>query len=103
MSVRPIDMQININQAPEVARTEHARATAIAETQQALEKESNQKAQQVPSHLDENKKVERIVIKKDEFAKERRQKGKGEEKRKAPEEKAQSESETMGRIIDVRK
>lgn len=103
MTVKPIDMQVNINQMTEVARNEHVRSVAAAEAQHVIEKESKDRGKEVPSRLEENKKAEKTMIKKDDFGRGRqrgkRERGKGEHGAKTE----VIEDETIGRLIDVKK
>ena len=107
MTIKPIDLQINIAQMHEVSKGEQVRTEGIAEQQHLLEKESDEKSKLIQSRLDENKKAEKTIIKREE------EKGKRGGKRKRREDKRGIEPEEkemktlkdtrMGRIIDVKK
>ena len=62
MSIKPLDLQTNIGQAPEVGRTQHAQAEALAEQAHRLMKESDDKSKTADSHLDEAEKAEHSAI-----------------------------------------
>ncbi|HON77081.1 MAG TPA: hypothetical protein PK544_01200 [Spirochaetota bacterium] len=104
MTVKPIDMQVNINQMHEVARNEQVRSTAVAEMQHGLEKESNKKGEDVKSRLEENKKAEKTIIMKEDFGKgqRKRREGKREQEQDEP-EREKLQDDRMGRFIDVKK
>lgn len=110
MSIKPIDLQTNIGQMHEVARGEQARTEGVVEQQHVLEKESDEKSRLVQSRLEENKKAERTIIKREEGGQERRQRERGREREH--EEKSEEEHEParrpakgthLGTIIDVKK
>ncbi|TAL39463.1 MAG: hypothetical protein EPN93_01495 [Spirochaetes bacterium] len=107
MSIKPIDMQSNVGQMHEVARTTHVRAEALVEQQHVLDKESVDKGNLVNSRLEENKKAEKGIIMREERNQKRgeghgdRGEGKG---HGSPDEKAPPlEDEKLGRIVDIKK
>lgn len=105
MSIKPIDMQTNIGQMHEVARNTQIRSEAVAEQQNILDKESDEKSRQVGSRLEENKKLEHARIMREEQQRRRgrqQQDKEGEEKKEAK-EKSAAVDETMGRFIDIKK
>ena len=106
MPIKPIDLQTNIAQMHEVAKGEQARTEGVVEQQHVLEKESNEKSRLVQSKVDENKKAERTIIKREEGKRERLLKEKERQKREKEEKEGKGEAvtdNTVGRIIDVKK
>lgn len=104
MTVKPIDMQVNMSQMHEVARNEQVRSAAVAEMQHGLEKESNEKGKDVKSRLEENKKAEKAAIMKDDFGKGRRRNREGKKEREQDEPDTETyQDERMGRFIDIKK
>ncbi len=102
MSIKPIDLQVNISHMHEVAKNEQSKSSAIAETQHVLVKESNEKSREVQSKLNENKKAERTIILREEKG---RQKGgllKNKEKKKKRDEKT-IPADNVGMFIDIKK
>lgn len=106
MPIKPIDLQTNIAQMHEVAKGEQARTEGVVEQQHVLEKESNEKSRLVQSKVDENKKAERTIIKREEGKRERLLREKERQKREKEEKEGKGEAvtdNTVGRIIDVKK
>ena len=62
MTIKPIDLQINIAQMHEVAKGEQIRTEGIAEQQHLRDKESDEKSKLIQSRLDESKKAEKTVV-----------------------------------------
>ncbi len=108
MSIKPIDMQVNVGQMHEVAKGSQVRSDAIVEQQHVLDRESSEKSNSINSKLEENKKAERTVIKREERKERRRGEVMGRRKEKEKEGQRQdqpviSHDERMGRIIDIKK
>jgi len=108
MPIKPIDLQTNIGQMHEVARGEQARTESVVEQQHVLEKESDEKSRLVQSRLEQNKKAERTIIKREEGGQERRQRERGREREKKSAEEHEPARKTvpkthLGTIIDVKK
>jgi hypothetical protein len=105
MSIKPIDMQTNINQMHEVGRNEHAKNGAIAEQQQLRDQESADKSRNINSKLEEMKKGDSRAIKDQEGNEHQGRNGKNSENEKKDEKKKPSLSKVkddrMGNIIDV--
>jgi len=104
MTIKPIDLQTNLGQMPEVSKHEHARQGALAAQQQILDKEANEKSILKNTRLDEAEKGERTSIKDEHKQGERRNPEHGNEQ----EQKKQSAGSTekmkddkMGRLIDI--
>ncbi|MDY6934236.1 MAG: hypothetical protein SVZ03_08445 [Spirochaetota bacterium] len=105
MSVKPIDLQTNISQMHEVAKNEGGRSAALVQGQNVMEKESGEKSRLVNSRLEENKKLEKTEIKREEKNKKR---GKGWSRSNKEDEEIEGKGETykderLGTVIDVRK
>jgi len=103
MTVKPIDMQINIVQLPEVGRNEQARSDTLIGQQQTLDEEANEKSKLKNSKLDESKKGEKTSISEEDKKKDRRN---ASEHGKSNEEASQKKKEPlkderMGHFIDV--
>ena len=104
MSIKPIDMQVNVSQMHEVAKNEQSRSTAAAELQQALDSESGKKSREVPTKVEENKKAENAIITNEE--RERGGKGSGRKRGKGARGKEPgnaAKDERMGLFIDILK
>ena len=109
MSIKPIDLQVNINQMHEIGRGEQARTGAIAEQQHVLDEESSKSSKMKNSRLDESKKAERTEIrdaladdkeKEEEAAKKKRQ---GEEEASGEKPRQLSHDDRLGKNIDFLK
>jgi len=105
--VKPIDLQTNIAKMHEVAKGEASKSAAIVEGQHVLGKETGEKSRLVNTRLDENKKLEKIAIKREE-----KRKRKGIKRRKRDKEIIETEEseereifkdDKLGIVIDVRK
>ena len=107
MSIKPIDIQTNIGQAPEVGRTQHAQAEALAEQLHHLDKESDDRSKAADSRLDEAEKAEHAANRLDERKERERRRGRYVPKKGAPAEKGKVvefvENGNLGNIIDIRK
>lgn len=106
MAIRPIDLQTNMSQVPEVGKDTQARTEAIVQQQHGLEKESGEKARLANARLDETKKGESAVIKDQQKKEEKRKEqpdegGKSAAGKKA--RRARSRDDRMGNIIDILK
>jgi len=105
MPIKPIDLQTNIGQLPEVSKAEHARQGVIAEQQHLLDKQAAEKSNLVNSRLEQAEKGEKTSI----MDEEKKRSGSGAEQHgKSQEEKEPSPKERMkddkiGKIIDVLK
>ena len=107
MSIKPLDLQTNIGQIPEVGRTQHAQAEALAEQLHHLDKEADDKSKAADSRLDESQKAEHAATRLEEKKeRERRRRGYA-PKKGAPAEKGKVvevvENGNLGNIIDIRK
>jgi sRNA-binding protein len=107
MTVKPIDLQTNISQMIEVGKNEHARSVSLVEQQHHLDKESEDKSNQVNSKLDETKKAEKTAIREDDSKNKKRESREKKEEKEAESaakpEKKLVKDEKMGRFIDVLK
>jgi hypothetical protein len=108
MAIKPIDMQVNVAQMHEVAKTAQVRSEATVEQQHVLDKESIRKANLVASRLEENKKAERAITMREEKKEHSRghlpaEGGGPEERRKKQEERGEIQDDKIGRIIDIKK
>jgi hypothetical protein len=106
MSIKPIDMQVNVAQMHEVAKSSQVRTEAIVDQQHVLDKESVDKGNLIASKLEENKKAERTVILREEKKGRHRGEQPGEHKegdQNKRDEEHEARDERMGRIIDVKK
>ena len=104
MSVKPIDLQTNIAKMPDVAKGEESRAATIAETQHLREKESGNKSKLVNTRLDENKRIEKTAIKREEDRKKRgKKKGRRAEIGDKKDKGDLLADNKLGILIDVRK
>ncbi len=105
MAIKPIDLQVNIGQMHDVAKSEQARAAAASEVQSSLAGEAGQKSRLIPTRIEENKKAGHAVIANEEKREGRRKGG----KRERNDEEMEKEKggglrdERMGHYIDVRK
>lgn len=105
MPIKPIDLQTNIGQLPEVGKAEHLRQGIIAEQQHLLDKQATEKSNLVNSRLDQAEKGEKTSIMDEEKrrsggGREEGGKGRGEKK---PSPKERMKDERMGKIIDILK
>lgn len=104
MTIKPIDLQTNIGQMPEVSKHEHARQGSLAAQQQILDKEANEKSILKNTRLDEAEKGEKTSIKDEHKQGERYgTASEGEKDNNKHEEKSpeKMKDEKMGRIIDI--
>ena len=105
MPIKPIDLQTNIGQLPEVSKAEHARQGIIAEQQHLLDKQAAEKSNLVNSKLEQAEKGEKTSI----MDEEKKRSGSGTEQHgKGKEDKESSPKERMkddkiGKIIDILK
>ncbi len=105
MAIKPIDLQVNIGQMHDVAKSEQAKAAAASEVQSSLEGEAGQKSRLVPTRIEENKKAEHAIITNEERREERRKGGKREKNGRGTgrEKNEDLRDERMGLFIDVKK
>lgn len=104
MSIKPIDLQTNIGQMHDVAKSENIRASTIGGLQHVLEKESDEKSRLTQSRLEENQKAEKSTIMREDTAGKKRWWRRGEkEKKKKKGDEAVLHDDRMGVIIDVKK
>lgn len=105
MPIKPIDLQTNIGQLPEVSKAEHARQGIIAEQQHLLDKQAAEKSNLVNTRLEQTEKGEKTSIMDEEkkhFGGGAEQHGKGKEN-KEPLPKERMKDDKIGKIIDVLK
>lgn len=105
MPIKPIDLQTNIGQLPEVGKTEHIRQGIVAEQQHLLDKQAAEKSNLVNSKLEQAEKGEKTAIMDEEkrrsgSGKEHESKGKDD---KEPSPKERMKDDKIGKIIDVLK
>jgi hypothetical protein len=105
MSIKPIDLQVNIGQLPEIARGEHGRSTAVIEGQHVLEKDAGDHARSIKDKLDENKMAEKtIILREDGFQKNKKKKsGKEHANGSAGKNSNSSKDEKKGTMIDLKR
>ena len=105
MPIKPIDLQTNIGQLPEVGKSEHARQGIIAEQQHLLDKQAAEKSNLVNTKLEQAEKGEKTSIRDEEKKKSGREKGKetGEHEKKEEPERERLKDDRIGKIIDVLK
>lgn len=105
MAIKPIDMQVNIGQMHDVAKSEQARAAAASEVQGSLAGEAGEKSRLVPTRVEENKKTEHAVITGEEKREGRRKGGRRDNNAKGSEQEKNEmlRDDRMGLYIDVRK
>lgn len=104
MSIKPIDLQINVAQTPEVGRHEHARQGSLAAQQQILDKEANDKSVLKNTRLDESEKGEKTSIKDEHKQNEKHGSGHGSshgENRQEHKSSEKMKDDKMGKIIDT--
>ena len=105
MPIKPINLQTNIGQLPEVSKAEHARQGIIAEQQHLLDKQAAEKSNLVNSKLEQAEKGEKTSIM-DEDKKRSgsgiEQHGKGKEDKEAS-PKERMKDDKIGKIIDILK
>jgi sRNA-binding protein len=105
MPIKPIDLQTNIGQLPEVSKVEHARQGIIAEQQHLLDKQAAEKSNLVNSKLEQAEKGEKTSIMDEEKKRSggsAQQHGQGKEE-KEPSPKERMKDDKIGKIIDVLK
>ena len=106
MTIKPIDLQTNMNQMSEVGKTEHTRLNSLTDQQLLMDKQAADKSNLVNTRLDESEKAEKTAIR-DENKKHDKQSasghGEGREKKEAPRPRDRMKDERMGKIIDVLK
>ena len=107
MPVKPIDLQTNIAQMFEIAKGEDGKSTAIMAGRHVLEMESSEKSRLVNTKLYENKKLEKISIKREEERKKRgKSRGRSDETEVEIKKKDKSgifKDDKIGVIIDIKK
>lgn len=108
MSLKPIDMQTNINQMHEVARKEHAQQDAVHLGIHKLDQEANEKSELKNSRLDEMNKASEMTNRLDDReggGGRRGKKKKGERPETPPLKRGVEmvEDANLGRHIDVKK
>lgn len=107
MAIRPIDLQVNVSQMHDVAKTEQARSAAASELQSSLAGEAVVKARLVPTRVEENKKTEQTAIereKKEELKRKNRQKKEANASSSVLKNEVSDDiDERLGHYIDVRK
>lgn len=109
MAIKPIDLQVNMNQMHEVGKGEQARTDALAEQQHVMDKESSKKTLLKNSKLDESNKGEKTEVR-DALADDKEKKH-GSDGRKRSDEHEQNEGgertlshdDRLGKNIDVLK
>ena len=107
MSIKPLDMQTNINQMHEVAKNTKDVASAVVAQQSFLDNEANEKSKKTDSRVDTSKEGNQITKKGEE--EKSANKDFDFKHRKKDEEDAKSnevasiESDRLGCIIDIRK
>ena len=104
MTIKPIDLQTNIGQMPEVSKHEHARLGALASQQQILGVEANEKSIMKNARLDEAEKGEKTSIKDEHKQSEKHStEHNNEQEKKKQEDKAgeKMKDDKMGKIIDI--
>ena len=104
MTIKPIDLQTNIGQMPEISKNEHARQGALAAQQQVLDKEANEKSILKNTRLDESEKGEKTSIKDEHKEGEKYSSGhKSEQDHNKQETKSgeKMKDDKMGKIIDI--
>ena len=105
MSIKPIDLQTNIGQMHEIAKNEQGRSSAVVDGQHILEKHSGEDSKRISERLDENKKAEKTLIKREEGRKNKRRKllkGAEQKEQKRKTENA-LQDDKMGKMIDVKR
>lgn len=101
MTIKPIDLQTNIAQMPEVSKNEHARQGALAAQQQILDKEASEKSSLKNTKLDEAEKGEKTSIK-DEHKQQGSHHGRGHDEKKPDEKNSEKmKDDRMGKLIDI--
>lgn len=106
MSIKPIDLQTNINQMHEVGKVEHSRLNALNEQQLVMDKHAAEKSNLAKSKLDETEKGEKTAIRDEDKKNDKRFMGYdqgGEKKKDEPHPRDRMKDEKMGNIIDVLK
>ncbi len=109
MSIRPIDLQTNINQLPEVARNQNIKNESIVQQQYIADQEAALKSNLVNTRLGENKKTDETLIKDEE----KNRRNPNQKNAKNDEEETEKEELSsnvkyvrdlgLGRIIDIKK
>jgi hypothetical protein len=109
MAIKPIDLQVNINQMHEVGRGEQARTDAVAGQMHVLDEEAKKLADIKKTKLEESKKAERTEVR-DVLSDDReRTPERGKKKRKGrhlqaeEQERRLSHDDRLGRKIDILK
>jgi hypothetical protein len=105
MSIKPIDLQTNMNQMHDIAKSENIRSSTIGGLQHVLEKESDEQSKMTKSRLEENQKAEKSIILKEEKGWKKRWRGGKDRKKKEGENNGDRpiHDDRMGNIIDVKK
>ncbi len=105
MPIKPIDLQTNIGQLPEVSKAEQARQGVIAEQQHLLDKQAAEKSNLVNTRLEQAEKGEKTSIMDEEKKRSgagAEQHGKGKDE-KEPSPKERMKDDKIGKIIDILK
>ena len=108
MSIKPIDLQVNVGQSYEVAKSEHSHSAALTEQVHHLTKESGDKSKIADSRLDESHESERATNRLDDRPDrggKRQMKRPAAAKKEKPKTKIVEfvENGNLGNIIDIRK
>ncbi len=106
MPIKPIDLQTNIGQMPEVSKAEHSRQGIIAEQQHLLDKQATEKSNLVNSKLEQAEKGEKTSIMDEDKRRSAAGGGGGEGKEKSgkePSPKERMKDDRIGKIIDILK
>ena len=106
MTIKPIDLQVNIAHMHEVAKGEHGRSAAFVEGQHSLEEDAEEQARRIRNKLEENKQAEKTSIMREEGFKKKKERGKM--KNNSAENQSQEkgellEDEKIGLVIDVKR
>mgnify|MGYP003441768946 CR=1 FL=1 len=108
MPITPIDLQTNMNQSIEVARTQKAHDLAMIEQQQFLDKETEDKAVTIDSALEHNEEAKSLEKTDEEGQRGGKKKARGKRNKTGYEQKPETKTEfvedyRVGGIIDIRK
>ncbi len=106
MTVKPIDLQVNISQMTDVAKNQSMRSDALAEQQHFLDKEATDKSKEANTKLEEADELEKGINEDEEKKKKQKQamdKNNEDPNNKEKKQKKLSTDDRMGRIIDVLK
>ena len=105
MTVKPIDIQINIAQMHEVAKGEHSRSAANIEGQHKLEQNAEEEARRIRNKLEENKEAEKTIIMREEGRRQKQHKrsNKSGDKNDTEENEDLKKYNNIGLKIDVKR